>query len=147
MIERLARKVTRGSLKKFAEGIVLSKLRYCLAVYGSTMLDEGYREGRMSSTAFSKKDLISVQVILNRLARLLTGERKGTPTTELMKKADMLSMQQEVAKNRMMMVMDMMATGKPRMLANKTRIESWEYIPGDPQKSRPIFRIFREKSR
>ena len=147
MIERLSKKVPRRSLKKFAEGIVLSKLRYCLAIFGSVMIGDRYREEGFRSAALSKKDLLALQVILNRLARLLTGEGKRVSTKLLMEKAGLLSVQQEIAKSRMMMILDMMFSGKPKMLADMIRIESWEHVTRNmDQVKQPNYRLSLSKS-
>ena len=56
-------------------------------------------------------------------------------------------MHQEIAKSRMMMILDMMYSGKPRMLADMIRIESWEHVTRSlDQVKQPNYRLSLSKS-
>ena len=70
VMSRLSKTLRKKELKQIAHGIFMSKLSYCLSVYGSSMLRT--KESDAQSTL-----LQSLQVCQNDLLRILTGNKRS----------------------------------------------------------------------
>ena len=81
----------------YQNGIFFSKLSYCLAVYGKVKgLNETYREATKiyGLNALDINRLQGLQISVN---GIITGARRRTPTAELLKDSDSLSVMQLIA--------------------------------------------------
>ena len=111
--------MSRERLKMFASGIFYSKLSYCLPVYGNVFGLEKYKEENSRYTSFTISDNSKLQVLQNKMNRLLTGADKYTSTADLLVRTNSLSIQQMIAFQTIMMTYKIMKTKKPTYLSNK----------------------------
>ena len=72
----------------FASEIFYSKLSYCLPVFGNVLGLEEYKENNSRYTSYTTTDNNRIQVLQNKLNRLLTGAHYRTPTVELLERTD-----------------------------------------------------------
>ena len=96
MMKRISKYMNRESLKYFAAGIFYSKMSYCLPVFGTVFGLDTYKAENSRSTSFTMKDNNNLQVLQNKLNRLLLNADKDTPTAELLRDTDSLSVHQMI---------------------------------------------------
>ena len=128
ILRKLAKYVSGGRLKMFSEGMFYFKLNYCLPVFGHVFGLDKYRDTKTRNLSFTKGDNRKLQVLQNSVLRLLTGKVRKTPTTELLKSAGSLSIQQLVASHTLSvsMVHKVIITNKPAYLARKLGVRNLE---------------------
>ena len=122
ILKQLAKYMSKQRLKQFASGIFYSKLSYCLPVFGNVLGLEEYKEENNRYTSYTTSDNHRLQVIQNKVNRLLTGARYDTPTSELLKKTDSLSVQQMIAFQTILMTFKIQKFKKPVYLAERLEI-------------------------
>ena len=96
LIYRLSKVMPKNRLKTFAEGIFFSVLNYGIGVYGNVWGIPNYDEGR-NSPAFTKDDNRRLQILVNKVLRLLTGLDKETAIIDLREKTKQFSVQKRCA--------------------------------------------------
>ena len=116
----------------FAEGIFYSKLNYCLPVFGHVFGLERYSYTDTRSPTYTKEDNRKLQVLQNSVMRLLTDSKRETPTADLLKLTNSLSIQQMVAVQTLSMVHKIINTSKPVYLARKLKMS--EDVEGRSQR-------------
>ena len=126
MMKRLAKYMSRDKLKYFANSIFYSKLSYCLPVFGNTFGLDTYKAENTRYTSFTMKDNQKLQVLQNKLNRLLTGTENHTPTAELLSLTDSMSVHQMIAYQTLVTTHKIVNSGKPTYIAQKmkTRVPS-----------------------
>ena len=85
------KKISRENFHMIATGIFTSVLLYCIPVFGNVWGVRNMDLENRRYTSFGKEDLRRLQVLQNKMCRLKTGLPYDTPTSELLKKADELS--------------------------------------------------------
>ena len=118
--------MTKSRLKLFAHGIFYSKMNYCLPVFGHVFDLETYRDTSTRHHSFTKQDNRQIQVLQNSVMRLLTGMKRGTPTTTLLRLTESLSVQQTIALQTLVMVHKIVHTNKPAYLAERLKFRNEE---------------------
>ena len=121
ILKRLSSKMSKERLKQFASGIFYSKLSYCLPVFGNVLCLEEYKENNSRYTSYTTTDNNRIQVLQNKLNRLLTGAHYRTPTVELLERTDSLSVQQMIAYQTMVMTFKILKFKKPSYIANRMK--------------------------
>ena len=112
-------------------GIFYSKLSYRLPVFGNVLGLESYKEVNSRYSSYTFSDNSRLQVLQNKVNRLLTDSQYRTPTSELLEKTDSLSIQQMIAFQTMMMMQKILQSKKPTYLANKiTECEGERHLRG-----------------
>ena len=91
ILKKLSTRMSKDRLKQFASGIFYSKLSYCLPVFGHVFGLESYKESNNRYTSYTTADNNRLQVLQNKLNRLITGAQQGTPTSKLLEQTDSLS--------------------------------------------------------
>ena len=119
ILKKLSAKMSKEKLKLFSSGIFYSKLSYCLPVFGNVFGLEKYKEVNSRYTSFTTRDNHNLQVLQNKLNRLLTGSNWYTPTCELLEQSNSLSIQQMIAFQTMVMTYKILKSRKPTYLSNK----------------------------
>ena len=115
-------KMTMKSFDTLATGIMNSALNYCLQVYGNCWGVKSYVEQNMQSRAFTKKDCEKLQVIQNKVLKIMMNKSRDYPTVKLLEAADKLSINQQVAYFTLMQTFNIVLTGKPVFLYNKMKL-------------------------
>ena len=115
----LSKFMTREKLQYFANGIFYSKLTYCLAVFGNVFNLDKFKEKDSRHTSFTKNDNHRLQVLQNRLNRLLVNADYKTPTAELLTATGSLSIQQLIAYQTAVMAYKISQSKKPHYLHQK----------------------------
>ena len=72
-MKQLSKYMNKEKLMLFASGIFYSKLSYCLSVFGNVFGLEHYREENTRYTSYTKEDNNRLQILQNKLNRLLLG--------------------------------------------------------------------------
>ena len=126
MIKRLSSRVGRKTLLKIAHGLVISKLNYGLELFATVFEEEKYKESNSRHSAFTRGDSMMLQKTLNSLARVVTGKGKRTSTKELMSGLGILPLNQQAAYVRIMFVLKVQSTQKPKSLASCLEFEEGE---------------------
>ena len=96
VMKQLSKYMNKEKLMLFASGIFYSKLSYCLSVFGNVFGLEHYREENTRYTSYSKKDNNRLQILQNKLNRLLLRADYKTSTAELLQGTGSLSIQQMI---------------------------------------------------
>ena len=117
ILQKLSRRMSRKRLKLFASGIFYSKLSYCLPVFGNVFGLEQYKEENNRYTSYTMADNHNLQVLQNKLNRLLTGSPYNTPTIELLEQTGSMSIQQMIAFQTIIMSFKVIKFRKPGYLS------------------------------
>ena len=91
MLKMMSKHMERRNLKFFASGMFYSKLSYCLPVFGNVLGLEEYKEDNSRYQSYTVKDNSKLQVLQNKLNRLLINARYDTPTEVLLRATNSLS--------------------------------------------------------
>ena len=97
MIKRISRLTSIRNLKTLAEGLVLSKMRFGMALYATVFEHQVYKESSSRHRMFTRKDSLEMQRLINSLARIVLRRGKRASTEQLMKDMGLLPFNQEVA--------------------------------------------------
>ena len=97
----------------------MSKLMYCLQLFGNVWGIETMDETETRQTSFTKANLRNLQVLQNKVLGLMTDSGYNTPTSELLKKSEMLSINQLVAYTTLVSIFKIKKSQKPRYLAER----------------------------
>ena len=103
-------------------------MNYCLPVFGNVFGLDKYRDTTTRYSSYTKEDNRKLQVLQNTVMRLLTGSSRGTPTTDLLKLTNTLSVQQLVAFHTLVMVFKIITTSRPAYLARKLKVSTQEVL-------------------
>ena len=71
MLKRLSKYMSKEKLRYFSSGIFFSKLNYCLPVFGRIFGLDKYKEENRRYFSFTVKDNHNLQVLQNKLNKLL----------------------------------------------------------------------------
>ena len=121
MLKRLSKFMSKKKLKHFSEGIFYSKLNYCLPVFGNVFGLDTYKEVNRRYYSFTVKDNNNIQVLQNKLNRLLLDADYNTSTQDLLNKTDTLSIHQMVAYHTAVNTYKIIKSGKPTYIAMKMK--------------------------
>ena len=124
LMKRLTKYMNVEKLKFFANGIFYSKLNYCLSVFGNVFGLDTYKEGNTRYTSFTTKDNNKLQVLQNKLNRLIIKADNNTSTAELLERTGSLSIQQTIAYQTATMTQRIIQSKKPMYIAEKLKIHS-----------------------
>ena len=102
-LELVSKRASFQCRKMIAEGLVLSKISYLIQVWGGT----------------NASLIKSLQVSLNRAARIVTRLSWFTPTGVLMRKCNWMSVEQLAQYHTLVTVYNIVKTGKPKYLFDK----------------------------
>ena len=119
ILKKLSSKMNSEKLRQFAAGIFYSKLSYCLPVFGNVFGLEKYKMTNSRYTAYTMGDNHKLQVLQNKLNRLLTGAKYNTPTADLLEQTGALSIQQMIGYQTIMMSSRIIKSKKPVYLSKR----------------------------
>ena len=148
MLRRLSKYMSKDKLKLFSSGIFYSKLNYCLPVFGNIFGLDRYKSENRRYISFTVKDNNNLQVLQNKLNRLLLNAEYNTPTSDLLSRTDSLSIHQMVAHQTAVSAYKIIKTGKPTYIAAKLKVRpanlNTRYGRGTVQPPRYSLNIARE---
>ena len=121
MVKRLAKYVDKSKLKCFVSSIFYSKLNYCLPVFGNIFRLGGYNDTNKRSTIFTKRDNHNLQVLQNKVNRILTNSGPMATTAELIALTDSLSVHQMIAYQTATFMHKVVISGKPKYIFEKIK--------------------------
>ena len=124
MLKLMSKYMKKENLKYFADGMFYSKLIYCLPLFGNVIGVEEYKEENSRHQSFTAKDNQKLQVLQNKLCRLLLDARYDTPTETLLKQTNSLSVQQMIAYHTALLAHKIVKSGKPSYLREKFKKRS-----------------------
>ena len=122
IMKLLSKFMSREKIKYFANGIFYSKLSYGLAVFGNVFNLDKFKEGNSRYTSFTKTDNHRLQVLQNKLNRVLINADYKTPTSELIAATNSLSIQQLIAYQTAVMAYKITQSQKPQYLYQKLQV-------------------------
>ena len=92
----------------------MSKLMYCLQLFGNVCRIQTMGETETRQTSFTKANLRNLQVLQNKVLRLMTDSGYNTPTSEFLNKSEMLSCVHNIS-----LSFKIKKSQKPRYLAKR----------------------------
>ena len=119
VLKKLAKFMPKDKLKLFANGIFYSKLIYCLPAFGNVFGLEHYKDSRSRYSTYTKRDNNKLQVLQNRLNKLLINADSRTSTLQLLKCVGSMSIQQLIAYHTAVTAFKIMKSKKPSYIAAK----------------------------
>lgn len=119
MLKKLSTYTSKENIKYFADGLFYSKLSYCLPVFGNVLGMEDYKEENSRYQSFTTKDNNTLQVLQNKLNRMILDAEPHTPTQTLLEETNSLSIQQMIAYQSSVLAFKIVKSGKPEYLAKK----------------------------
>ena len=122
MLKRLAKFMSKEKLAYFSSGIFYSKLSYCLPVFGNIFGLDTYKEENRRYFSYTVKDNDKLQVLQNKLNKLLTNADHNTPTAELLDQTGSLSVHQMIAYQTVVATHKVVKSGKPAYIAAKMTV-------------------------
>ena len=97
ILKKLSKYMSKDKLRVFVSGLFYAKLSYCLPAFWNVFGMEEYKEGNSKYTSFTWKDNHNLQVLQNKVNRMLLDAEYKTPTAELLDNTDTLSVKQMIA--------------------------------------------------
>ena len=91
MLTRLSNIIPKERFKSLAHGLFFSKLLYCLPLFGYVWGIEKIQSGPSRNNSFTKSNLRALQILQNKILRLITNSPYDMPVKEMLKQADILS--------------------------------------------------------
>ena len=138
VMKQLSKYMSKEKLMFFASGIFYSKLIYCLPVFGNVFGLGQYREEDTRYTSFTKKDNNRLQILQNKLNRLILGAEPRTPTAQLLQDTVSLSIQQLIAYHTAVLEYKVVKSRKPSYMAQRLQIINSERdLRGNPRMITP----------
>ena len=119
IIRKLANKMSRQRLRILAEGFFYSTIKYCIQVYGNVFGLKTYKIGGTRYSSFTVAANNDLQVLQNKLNRILLNKYKDISTEELCRQTDSLSVQQMIAVSTMTTAVKILKTKKPSFLYSR----------------------------
>ena len=116
---QLVKLLPKNKFKILVDGIFMSKLMYCLQLFGNVWGIETMEDTETRQSSFTKSNLRSLQVLQNKVLRLMTGCGYNTHNTELFEKSGMLSVNQLIAYTTLVSIFKVKLSGKPQYLADR----------------------------
>ena len=116
MLKRLRKHMPITRLRTVMEGLFSSKLSYGITVWGRIWNIPGSLDvdaSTRASPSITKDDLRKIQVLQNKCLRIVTNSDYRTPTSELLKKTNMLSVHQQMAQLSLSQVYSIYSTKLP----------------------------------
>ena len=123
MLKQLSRYMSKDKLRYFSNGIFYSKLNYCLPVFGNIFGLDKYKEENRRYFSFTVKDNNNLQVIQNKLNKLLLDAEYNTPTADLLHQTGSLSIHQMIAYHTAVSTYKIIKSGKPSYIAAKLKVK------------------------
>ena len=129
ILKKLSFHSSKKKLKMLASGLFYSKLSYCLPLYTATWGLDSYNYSNTRSISYTKEDNRQLQVLQNKLCRLLLNEqgiyyKQNLPTKELLDKCGDLSIHQLGAERTVVMMKKILLSQKPGYLKGKLHLRS-----------------------
>ena len=94
MLKKIKEFMPAARFRSLVNGLWMSKLLYGITVWGIT---NDYDKDARNHTAMTREDSIKLQVAENSVMRLMTGLDYRSSTQELLKKSNLLSVNQLIA--------------------------------------------------
>ena len=126
-LKKLSKQLPPDKVKLLVNALFYSRINYCLPVYGNVFDLDKYKDSKSRYVNFTIRDNNMLQVLQNKLNRVLTRCPRRTPTAELIKKAQCLSVQQLIAFQTLITMFKIIHTSKPFYLINKIRFKVNEH--------------------
>ena len=119
MLARLVKLLPIQRFKMLVNGIFMSKLMYCVGVFGSLRGLNTRNETEVRHNSFTKANLRALQTLQNKVVRLMTGHGYDTPVVELFKDCDLLSVNQLIASSTLNSIFKIKLSSEPVYLAER----------------------------
>ena len=104
MLSRLVKLIPTNRFKLLVNGLFMSKLLYCLPLFANGLGLVTTHIGETRNNSFTKSNLKSLEILENKVMRLMTGHGYQTPVIQLLQETNMLSVNQLVIFSTIMIV-------------------------------------------
>ena len=122
MLSRLVKLMTAARFRLLVNGLFMSKLLYCLPLFGNCLGVATAKDGETRLNSFTKSHLKALQTLQNKTLRLITGRGYNTPVLQLLEEAKMLSVNQLIVFSTVMIVFKVQLSQEPKYLANRLKM-------------------------
>ena len=112
ILRHIGKNIPQKSKKLLTEGLVVSKIRYLIALWGGTSI----------------KNISKAQVLLNDAARFITGKNRRTNTTELMQDCNWLTVSEMTKHSTLLLLWKSLRTSSPQALKDKIEIDENNFV-------------------
>ena len=125
MLCKLSRILPKDGFITIVNGIFMSKLMYCLQLYGTVWGLQTLQDGQRRHYSFTKSHLHILQVLQNKVLRLITGKGYLTPVNDLLEQSGMLSVNQLIAYTTLCTIFKTKHCGEPKYLEERIRARGY----------------------
>ena len=116
LLSKLVKIIPSKRFKLLVNGLFMSKLLYCLPLFGNIWYKQALGDKETRFHSFTKSNLRALQTLQNKVLRLLAGCGYDTPVLQLLDKTNMLSVNQLVAFTTIMTVFKTKQSGEPKYI-------------------------------
>ena len=128
MLAKISNLMPSKKLKILVNGLFISKLSYCLGLFGGIWGLDTMQIGDTRHNSFTKASLRALQTLLNKVMRLLTKKGYDTPILTLLEETEMLSVHQLIAYSTIVTTFKIRKSKEPLYLANRLGFTEGEEI-------------------
>ena len=119
MLCQLVKILPKDKFIMTVNGIFMSKLSYCLQLFGNVWCNDSFEGLNERNHSFTKSNLHSLQVLQNKVLRLITGHGYDSHIIDLLSESGMLSVNQLIAYRTIVSIYKIKNSDEPTYLANK----------------------------
>ena len=123
LLSQISKFMSRSKIRLISNGLFYSKLLYCLQVYSHVWGLRTFDTEDRRFNAFTKDDNKKLQILQNKVLRLISGLPLRTPTATLLENTGGLSVQQLTAFMTLVTAKKAIISGQPGYLAEKLSLD------------------------
>ena len=123
LLAQVARFLPSHRMHAIANGLFFSKVIYCLQVFGTNWGLENMDEVERRSVSFTKQQCRILQILENKVLRIITKRKYDTPIKQLLEDSGYMSIHQLIAYHTLLTVFKVIMTGEPVHLAKRFGVE------------------------
>ena len=119
LLAQVAKYLPSHRMHQIANGIFFSKMIYCLPVYGNIWGLADFDETERRSVSFTMQHCRVLQILENKVLRIITCRTFDTPVSQLLEESGYMSVHQLIAYHTALIMYKVVKTGQPVNLARR----------------------------
>ena len=123
LLAQVAKYLPSHRIHPIANGLFFSKMIYCLQVFGNNWGLATLDEVERRSFAFTKQQCRILQILENKVLRIITKQHYDTPIKQLLEESGYMSVHQLIAYHTVLTVFKVIKTREPVHLAKRFGVE------------------------